>query len=282
MIDRTSVGISPLLSAPMESYVTTPGLTTDVFAQPASLATGTFAQPFSVATDPYAQPIPLTPILDQGLALPPTTTSILPDATGTLMAPSLLPDAGLGASFVPATTLPDPSLSFIPDVTGVSPLVQSPDLLTQAAVPSVVAPSVVAPTLPSVVPSVATPSVVAPALPSVVPSVATPSVVAPTLPPVAASVVPPTSSLSVPGVGLPVAGVEGSALPSLASPELVSPNPLAQATGSYATSSAGGMVPPPVPQNQPVGPIMDEDFQRGRPIYDELAEDRYRGFRFGR
>ena len=43
------------------------------------------------------------------------------------------------------------------------------------------------------------------------------------------------------------------------------------------------IVPPPAPapQNPPVGPIMDEDFQRGRPIYDEFSEDRYRGFRFG-
>ena len=28
-------------------------------------------------------------------------------------------------------------------------------------------------------------------------------------------------------------------------------------------------------------PIMDEDFQRGRPIYDEFSEDRYRNFKFG-
>ena len=40
-------------------------------------------------------------------------------------------------------------------------------------------------------------------------------------------------------------------------------------------------VAPPVPATPPVGPIMDEDFQRGRPIYDEFSEDRYRGFRFG-
>ena len=33
--------------------------------------------------------------------------------------------------------------------------------------------------------------------------------------------------------------------------------------------------------NPPVAPIMDEDFQRGRPIYDEFNEDRYRNFKFG-
>ena len=40
-------------------------------------------------------------------------------------------------------------------------------------------------------------------------------------------------------------------------------------------------VPPRVPATPPAAPIMDEDFQRGRPIYDEFSEDRYRGFRFG-
>ena len=33
--------------------------------------------------------------------------------------------------------------------------------------------------------------------------------------------------------------------------------------------------------NPPIAPIMDEDFQRGRPIYDEFNEDRYRNFKFG-
>ena len=32
--------------------------------------------------------------------------------------------------------------------------------------------------------------------------------------------------------------------------------------------------------NPPIAPIMDEDFQRGRPIYDEFNEDRYRNFKF--
>ena len=33
---------------------------------------------------------------------------------------------------------------------------------------------------------------------------------------------------------------------------------------------------------QPISPILDEDFQRGRPIYDEFTEDRYRNFKFGK
>ena len=36
------------------------------------------------------------------------------------------------------------------------------------------------------------------------------------------------------------------------------------------------------PPAAPIAPIMDEDFQRGRPIYDEINEDIYRGFRLGR
>jgi len=52
----------------------------------------------------------------------------------------------------------------------------------------------------------------------------------------------------------------------------------------YGTTTLGGTplpVPAPEQKPSPVGPIMDEDFQRGRPIYDEFTEDRYRGFRFG-
>ena len=99
-------------------------------------------------------------------------------------------------------------------------------------------------------------------------------------------------------------GLTGSMLPPVTSPELVSANPLAQTTGSYVsstpiassitqptgygTSTMGGtqIMPPPMQQvtpapQAPIGPIMDEDFQRGRPIYDEFSEDRYRGFRLG-
>ena len=99
-------------------------------------------------------------------------------------------------------------------------------------------------------------------------------------------------------------GLTGSMLPPVTSPELVSANPLAQTTGSYVsstpiassitqptgygTSTMGGtqIIPPPIQQvtpapQAPIGPIMDEDFQRGRPIYDEFSEDRYRGFRLG-
>ena len=43
--------------------------------------------------------------------------------------------------------------------------------------------------------------------------------------------------------------------------------------------------PPEIPPQAPPLPaarlIADEDFERGRPIYDEFSQDRYRGFRFG-
>ena len=262
MIDRTNVGISPLMSTPITTqYLGTSGiqtgLTTDAFSQPATLTADAFAQPITYGTGS----LPLmpstfasTPIIDQGFALPQVTTSIIPDATASLIpqgTTTLLPDAGL----VPQTTLPDQVLtSFIPEVNAGASIVPTPDIqtfpLATTPITSVVSQPVA--------------SVVSP----IVPSVVTPPVV---------------SSLAVPGAGLSVGGIEGSALPPLTSPELVSANPLAQTTGAYSTSStAGGAVPPPAPQNQPVGPIMDEDFQRGRPVYDELDENRYRGFRMGR
>jgi len=62
-----------------------------------------------------------------------------------------------------------------------------------------------------------------------------------------------------------------------------------QAVTAPQTSTTTSIVPNVIinqqTQVQPtppsVAPIMDEDFQRGRPIYDEFNEDRYRGFRFG-
>ena len=121
--------------------------------------------------------------------------------------------------------------------------------------------------------------------------------------------IPDLQNYMVPGTD----GVTGAMLPSATSPEYVSENPLAQNFGSYVTgvttqpvateyvapqpmeyqtttlgTTVATPTPVPVPapmpappQNPPIGPIMDEDFQRGRPIYDEFKEDRYRGFRFG-
>ena len=243
-MDATNVGISPLMSTPMTTqYLGTTdvqtGFTTDAFAQPLTFGTGSLP----VMSAAYST----TPVLDQGFVMPQATT--------------VIPDAGLGTSFVPQTTLPDQALtSFVPDLTGAASIVPTPDVQT----------------LPLATPPVT--SVVQPPVASVVPSTV-PSLISP----------PVVSSVAVPGVGLPVGGLEGSALPPITSPEIVSANPLAQTTGSYATSSTGayatastaGLIPPPQ-QNQPVGPIMDEDFQRGRPVYDELNEDRYRGFRMGR
>lgn len=276
MMDATNVGISPLISAPMTTqYLGTTGVqtgfTTDAFAQPLTYGTGSLP----VMSAAYST----TPVIDQGFTIPQATTPLIPDATASLIpqgATTVFADPGLGTSFVPQTTLPDQALtSFTPDLTGAASIVPTPDVQAlPLATPPVT--SVVAPTVPSVVqPPVA--SVVAPTVPSVVQPPVT-SVV-PTVPSVVSP--PAVSSLAVPGAGLPVGGLEGSALPPLTSPELVSTNPLAQTTVAYATASTGSVVPP-TQQNQPVGPIMDEDFQRGRPVYDELNEDRYRGFRMGR
>ena len=261
MMDATNVGISPLMSTPMTTqYLGTTdvqtGFTTDAFAQPLTFGTGSLP----VMSAAYTT----TPVLDQGFVMPQSTT--------------VIPDAGLGTSFVPQTTLPDQALtSFVPDLTGAASIVPTPDVQTlPLATPPVT--SVVQPPVASVVAPTVT-SVVQPPVASVVPSTV-PSLISP----------PAVSSVAVPGAGLPVGGLEGSALPPITSPEIVSANPLAQTTGAYATSSTGayatastaGLIPPSPQQNQPVGPIMDEDFQRGRPVYDELNEDRYRGFRMGR
>ena len=213
MLDRTSVGISPLLSTPVTtSFVSTPAVQTTSFVPGAVSQPLTFAQ----SSVPVASTF-TTQVVDQGLAVPATTASYVPDP-------------GFGVSVVPQATLPDQGFTtVIPDAT------------------------------PSYIPT--------PDLQSV-------------------SVVPDAGLQAIQSQALPVASTIATPGPVLASgitPEMVSSNPLAQTTGTYTTTTTGGTpVPPPAPQNAPIGPIMDEDFQRGRPIYDTFSEDRYRGFRFGR
>ena len=70
----------------------------------------------------------------------------------------------------------------------------------------------------------------------------------------------------------------------------VSPYPVTSVTAAPQTSVTTSVVPnviltqqqtaPQVPTA--AAPIMDEDFQRGRPIYDEFDENRYRNFKFGK
>ena len=66
-------------------------------------------------------------------------------------------------------------------------------------------------------------------------------------------------------------------IPSTQTYQTLSATPQASTT----TSVVPNVVLPPQPPTPSASPIMDEDFQRGRPIYDEFREDRYRGFRFG-
>ena len=102
------------------------------------------------------------------------------------------------------------------------------------------------------------------------------------------------------GVTIPETTYTQEAMTSFA-PEITTPDqavvPTTTTTSAYPvttytqgaqTAAATSIVPnvvvsqvPAVPQVAPqsIGPIMDEDFQRGRPIYDEFSEDRYRGFR---
>ena len=66
------------------------------------------------------------------------------------------------------------------------------------------------------------------------------------------------------------------------------PYPVTSMVSTPQTSTTTSIVPnvvisQPTPQTtgQQMTPILDEDFQRGRPIYDEFNEDRYRNFKFG-
>lgn len=249
MIDRTSVGISPLLSTPMTTYVSSPEV------QAASYLPG--AVTYSTASVPAVT----TQVLDQGYTLPATTT-LLPDATTSYLpqatTTTLLPDAT--TSYLPQATttlLPDATTSLIPQTTTtLLPDAGFTSFAPQVAVPDQALTSFVQEATPTVIPTADVQGVSV--LPTTPITTAVPSVVTP--PPATSTIV---SSFVDPNTSLV-------------------PQPVLEA-GGYATTTAGGTpVPPPVPQNGPLGPIMDEDFQRGRPIYDEFSEDRYRGFRFGR
>ena len=257
MIDRTNIGISPLMSTPMTtSYITSPGVDTT------SYMTGAITQPIEYVQTSAATPqtFTTTQVVDQGFALPETTT-YLPDATSSLIpqttTTTILPDAGITTSFAPQTTLPDQALtSFIPDVTpsylpttDIQPISVMPDAGLQTAL-----------TTPTV--SIQSPEIVS----------STPLVQA------AGSYTTTTLGGTPVASSLPVAGSYTTT--TLGGTPVPPPLP---STGTFTTTTLGGTpVPPPGPQNGPIGPIMDEDFQRGRPIYDEFSEDRYRGFRFGR
>ena len=148
---------------------------------------------------------------------------------------------GMEAPDVTYSTQPDATVSYIPDA-GIT------SFAPQIAGPDQVLTSFAQEVVPTT--DVQTYSVVPDAgLQSVVPSV--PVEVSSVVPSV---VVPDTSALAVPAEA------------SVVAPPMVTPPPEMPA-----------QVPPP--QNARL--IADEDFERGRPIYDEFSEDRYRGFRFG-
>ena len=60
----------------------------------------------------------------------------------------------------------------------------------------------------------------------------------------------------------------------------VSPYPVTSVTAVPNVILTQQQTAPQVPTA--AAPIMDEDFQRGRPIYDEFDENRYRNFKFGK
>ena len=269
MIDATNVGISPLMTTPMTtSYVTTPGVETTTYlpgVQDASSYT-TGAQvvtgvPTTIGTQVVDPNLYGTQVIDQGLV---GTQVIDQGLVGTqVVDPNLYGTQVIDQGLV-GTQVVDPNLALVGTTT---PLVTDTTLM-QVPSPDLQGVQYITDPGTQVITSVVNQPVVDPLLVS------------------------------------STGGLTGSMLPPVTSPELVSANPLAQTTGSYVsstpiassitqptgygTSTMGGtqIMPPPMQQvtpapQAPIGPIMDEDFQRGRPIYDEFSEDRYRGFRLG-
>ena len=235
--------------------------------------------PGEISSIPMTTQTFTAPIVDQGFALPQVTTSVIPEAM-----PTYLPETTFTSS-VPQITVPDQTLtSFIPQATqsfiptqevqampvmadaGLQQFSVMPDagvqqmaVMPDAGVQQISVMPVAGVQQMAVMPTAGVQQM------SVMPTAGVQSVMTP--PPIVPPPAPLTAASTV--------GVPGSILPP--TPEMMSATPIAQASGI-----AGASVPPSVPQTNPVGPIMDEDFQRGRPIYDEFNEDRYRGFRFGR
>ena len=305
MIDATNVGISPLMSTPMTtSFVTTPGVgatqfipgVQDVspFTTGAEIATGL---PATIGTQVMDPGLLGGQVIDQGLV------------GGQVMDPNLLGaqvvDPGLlGGQVIDqglvGGQIVDPGLlgGQVIDQGLVGGQIIDPGLLGgQVIDQGLVGGQIVDPNL--ALTGATTSLITDPTSLMQVPSPDLQGIQYLTNPGVPQPVVDPLL-LSTAG------GLTGSTLPPVTSPEFISANPLAQTTGSYAASALAGtptslsqptgygsatmggtpVPPPPMPQappapQAPIGPIMDEDFQRGRPIYDEFSEDRYRGFRLG-
>ena len=245
MMDATSVGISPYMSSP---YVTTQE-TTMIPDQTAYTMPTTYDIPTTTYT---TGSIPATTYTTGSIPAATYTTGSVPATTYTTGSVPVFQDTtayqipgmvqGLEAQDVTYSTQPDAITSYIPDA-GIT------SFAPQIAGPDQVITSLT----PEVIPTtdVQTYSVVPDAgLQSVVPSV--PVEVSSVVPSV---VVPDTSALAVP-----------AQTSTLVSTPMVTPPP---------------EMPPQVPAQPNTRLIADEDFERGRPIYDEFSEDRYRGFRFG-
>ena len=230
------------------------------------------------------------PIVDQGIALPQVPKSVLPEDTATY-----LPQTSYATS-VPQIIIPDQTLtSFIPQATPSfipTQSVQTMPVMADAGLQQV-----------SVMPDAGIQKV------SVMPDAGLQQVsVMPTAGVQQVSVMPTADVQQVSVMhtaivqqmsDIPTAGIQSvitsppvvtppaplAVASTLGAPTSISPaTPEKMAASSMAQISgfSGTSVPPSTPQSGPVGPIIDEDFQRGRPVYDEFNEDRYRGFRFGR
>ena len=251
MMDATSVGISPLMSSP---YATTQATTV--------IPDQTFMQVGSVMPSTYE--IPATTYTTGSIPAATYSTGSIPVAT---YSTGSIPAATYSTGSVPATTT---------YTTGSFPAFQD---ATAYQVQGFEAPDVTYSTQPD-----STTSYIPDAgITSFAPQIAGPDQVLTSFAP---EVVPTTDIQTysvVPDATLQTVTTSAPVEVSSVVPSVVVPDTSALAVPAETTT----VVPPPVemPPQLPPQPqarlIADEDFERGRPIYDEFSQDRYRGFRFG-
>ena len=246
MIDRTNIGISQLNTNPTStSFVASP----TVEANP--------IVPGAITSIPAQTEAYTAPIIDQGYTLPQTTTTILPETTPKITQ-TFLPETNFSTRVVPQITFPTQTFtSFMPQVTTTTSFLPTNELQTMPIDSTIQTSSSMYNTgIPglSVLPEEGIPTM------SIVPDNSVQSIITPTP---AVSAQPPLNVIS--NINIP------ETVQPQPPPKIFNSNPLAQTI----ISNNGVIVPPPVPKNGSMPPVMDEDFQRGRPTY-VINQDRYK------
>lgn len=254
MIDRTNIGITSSNSNQKESsFIAPKTVETTNFISGAIESNPTQAEPFSA------------PIIEQRYSFPQTTTTILPEAIPSYptITQNILPATNFSTTVIPQLTLPEQTFtSYIPPITtSFMPTTEAQTITVDTGIQALSAMHNTGIPGLSVLPEEGIPTM------TVVPDASVQSIITPT------PNVPAPSPLNV----VSYIDTQGTALPPHFQKN-ISSNPL----GQNSIKNNGITVPPPIPQNGPMAPVMDEDFQRSRPIYDEINQIRYsRGIIYG-